>query len=522
MEKQRKKSNKISIYLIKEDISHDQILKDYVYNHVLIENNNSVTYYYPTKDRRPDWLTSYFNYTQTVEINNSHAQVISIHRIVIDGTERIFAIPFGSGKYLLKDDVIEEQFGIKILLNSVSSDGFRQLVVANYGGDHRIKNEQTPKKTNISEFGFDIYNDFVRRATAKSDEELFNNNTITGGDLLSVSVPVTIETVDNFLISCYERYKSNKYKENFSWLDNIKEVKEKNTKQQLNDKLLKTINEKEYDKVWAAVPDIIEWEKVLDFRFNLLKKGYDDIEIQKIIETFKDNIVPSIDSLKGRKIFAMSIDENEALYEWNMYNCLIAEIEHDGCAYCLNYGKWYKVDKSFVDDTNNYYGSIKISNISFPENNNEREDKYNQKLSNKLKDSILMDKKTVRMHGMGKSSIEVCDVLTKNKELIHVKKNGGSSYLSHLFSQAAVSGEMLLDREFREEANKKMQEIIFDENFIARNYTVVLAIITNSDFDRPKIPFFSKVSIQYAIDGLKRKGYNVEIKNIYNKFDDED
>ena len=80
-----------------------------------------------------------------------------------------------------------------------------------------------------------------------------------------------------------------------------------------------------------------------------------------------------------------------------------------------------------------------------------------------------------------------------------------------------MSGEILLDANFRNEVNKKMKKIIFSKNFISSDYTIVLAIITNSNTDRPKIPFFSKVSIQYAIEGLKRKGYNIEIKNIYNK-----
>ena len=127
-----------------------------------------------------------------------------------------------------------------------------------------------------------------------------------------------------------------------------------------------------------------------------------------------------------------------------------------------------------------------------------------------------MDKESVRLTGMGKSSIEVCDVLSNN-HLIHVKKNGGSSYLSHLFNQAAVSGEMLLDINFRKEVNKKIWTLVFDDDFISNQYTVVLAIITKTVDERPKIPFFSKVSIQYAIDGLKRKGYNVEIKNIFNE-----
>lgn len=176
-----------------------------------------------------------------------------------------------------------------------------------------------------------------------------------------------------------------------------------------------------------------------------------------------------------------------------------------------------KVDKNFVESINNYYKYIEISDIEFPINTNEREDEYNKKLCTSLNNSILMDKETVRVTGMGRSSIEVCDVLTSDNNLIHVKKNGGSSYLSHLFNQAAVSGEMLLDVNFREEANKKIGKNIFKDDFIPNIYTVVLAIITKTNDERPKIPFFSKVSIQYAIDGLRRKGYKVKIKNIHIK-----
>lgn len=146
MSEKRKKSNKITIYLIKDEVNYDEILKDYSYKNVLREDDKSITYYYPTRQHKPEWLISYFNETQDVEISNSHAKVISLHKLVIDGKEKVFAIPFGNGKSLLNDDVIEEQFGIKILLNSVPKDGFRQLSIANYGGDHRTKNEQTPKK----------------------------------------------------------------------------------------------------------------------------------------------------------------------------------------------------------------------------------------------------------------------------------------------------------------------------------------------------------------------------------------
>ena len=99
--------------------------------------------------------------------------------------------------------------------------------------------------------------------------------------------------------------------------------------------------------------------------------------------------------------------------------------------------------------------------------------------------------------------------------MIHVKKNGSSSNLSHLFNQAAVSGEALLDSKFRKEANNKIGKIVFNDKFVSNDYKVILAIITKYKANRPKIPFFSKVSIRYAIEGLNRKGYSVELKNIF-------
>ena len=517
MGEKRKKSNRITIYMIKEDVDYNSVLKGYAYKNILRSDENSVTYFYPTVQNRPEWLTSYFKVSDSNNICNANAKVISLHRLVLDGKERIFAIPFGNGKSLLNDDVIEEQFGIKTLLNSVPKNGFRQLCSSNYGGDHRTRNEQVPKKTDISEFGFDIYSDFLRRATAKSEEELFNKNTITGGDLLSVSVPVTIDNINDFLIKCYERYKSDKYKENFSWLDNIKEVKDKSLKLKLNNELLLNINNRNIDRVWMAVPEVIDWEDVSEFKYNSSLSGFDDVDIEQIYCLFKDGFILNIDSLKSKKVYAIPTDGGEPIYEWSLYNCLIAEIEYEDSAYCLNYGRWYKVNHDFVGDINNYYKSIEISDIEFPFGVGEKEDEYNKKLCDSLSNSILMDKETVRVKGMGKSSIEVCDVLTEKKELIHVKKNGGSSYLSHLFNQAAVSGEMLLDSSFRNEANKKMKKDLFCDDFNANQYTIILAIITKYTDERPKIPFFSKVSIQYAVDGLVRKGYNVKIKNIYNK-----
>jgi len=63
------------------------------------------------------------------------------------------------------------------------------------------------------------------------------------------------------------------------------------------------------------------------------------------------------------------------------------------------------------------------------------------------------------MIGGGRSRVEFCDLYSNAKEIIHVKKYGGANLLSHLFSQALVSGESFLhEPAFRVEVNKHLPQ----------------------------------------------------------------
>ena len=149
----------------------------------------------------------------------------------------------------------------------------------------------------------------------------------------------------------------------------------------------------------------------------------------------------------------------------------------------------------------------------------EDEDDYNERLSESLSNAYLIHKIGEIPFGGGKGNkIELCDVMTNDNKLIHIKKNGGSAYLSHLFNQATVSAELLLDGTFRSKVNKKMDEFNFDKkfdsSFNATDYTIIIGIINKYHEERPKIPFFSKVSLRYTINSIKNMGYKVQLKNI--------
>ena len=475
-------------------------------------------FYVPSNTHKPIWLEKFF-LMDNENLIQANSKVVLIDKVIIDGKEIKFAVVFGQAKALFADDVFEEQFGLKIVLNLAEQNPIRKISKLSIGGNQKQSQEQMPKTTSINDFGFEVDRDLIKFVTIKCNDEIFGKGNITGGDILSIQANTDINNIDKFLEQCYKKYKEDNYKTNFDWVDNIKYIKSKEIKERLNDILIEYIKNKKWENVWMIVPEIIQWEKINGFRYGNNEEIFDDIEIENVI---KDKDINSINDLKKNKICVIDEDGNE-INKWNAFKCITAEIEYGENQYCLNNERWYKIDKNYANRIKNEYNKIKISNINFIDYDDtmKKEDDYNEKLSNSLDGSYLMHKVGEIPFGEGTGNkIELCDIMTNKNELIHIKKNGGSAYLSHLFNQATVSAELLLDDEFRKKSNNKIAKVGFDfrfpNDFKASDYTIIIAIITKNHDRIPKIPFFSQVSIRYAERMLRNLGYNVEMKNIVN------
>lgn len=511
--------NKLSIYLIKEGVNEEEIFEKESKVQILKEyNNNKKLYYLPSWIHSPNWLDGFFG-MECDELHQANSRAVLIEKINIDGKEKIFALTFGYSKNLFAEDVLEEQFGLKIVLNTVGINDIRKISKVSVGSNQKQSQEQMPKATNINEFGFDLERDLIKTVTGKCNDETFEKANLIGGDIFSILVGRDINNIEDFLIYCYRKYREEKYKENFEWIDNIKEVKSKIEKEQLDSLLLQYINEEKYDCVWMSIPEVINWENVRGFSYTNDDEINDDIIIEKVIESLRNGLT-DIEQLKRKRIVMKDLEDKE-IEKWTAYKCIVAEVQLEEKSYCLNNGKWYCINKDFSDKIESEYEKIELSNLEFLDYDlsMEDEDDYNEKLSKSLSNAYLIHKIGEIPFGGGKGNkIELCDVMTKDNKLIHIKKNGGSAYLSHLFNQAAVSAELLLDGAFRNRVNKKMDEYEFDKkftsNFNAGDYTIIIGIINKYHEQRPKIPFFSKVSLRYTINSIKNMGYKIELKNI--------
>ena len=512
--------NKLSIYLIKDEIKEDKIF-DKEKNSVEIlkkHSDNKVSYFVPTRIHPPVWLKNFFE-MDSEKLRQANARVVLLDKLSINGKERIFAIVFGYAKNLFAADVLEEQFGLKIVLNSVDINSIRKISKISIGSNQKHSQEQMPKTANINEFGFDLDRDLITTVTAKCKDESFEKANITGGDIFSLLVDVNLDNIDEFLEKCYKKYQENKYKDNFEWIDNIKEIKSKKEIEKLDNNLINYILEKRWDCICMSIPEIISWEGISGFKYLNSDELDDDISIEKFINSLRNELT-SIEQIKRRKVYMYDINDEEA-GSWGAYKCITAEIEVNDNIYCLNNGKWYFINKDYSQKIEKEYQEIKLSSLNFVDYTEDmkNEDEYNTALAESLEGAYLIHKIGEIPFGGGTGNkIEVCDVMSNNNELIHIKKNVGSSQLSHLFNQATVSAEMLLDKSFRKNVNERMKKENFNkalpEVFKSSDYTIIIGIINKYDDERPKIPFFSKVALRYTIKRINNFGYNVELKNI--------
>lgn len=512
--------NKLSVYLIKEKYSHsDQaIIKPDSKLLVDLPNVGKV-YFSPSKNSVPEWVESFFHGSLgDAPIFNANARSVLISRVLVsEKQERAFAITMGYGKNMLADDVIEEDFGLKVVLNTITPDSLRRINKVNIGGNQKASNEQLPLEAGIDDFGFDIERDLVSTITGRSSDESFTTGIVTGSDLLSLTAEVDITNLCGFLKQIYNHYSSNEYKNNFAWIDHIRRVKSQSTKEELDAEVIRLINENS-PQVWMAVPEVINWEDINGFKC----KGNEivqDIDIALVCSGL-NNPLTHIEQLKRKRITALRSDNGNTYKSWTAYKCIYAEIDYKKGTYCLNNGSWFRIDSDFCAAINAEYANMPISTMTFLPHSSEyeREEQYTRAFVQSDPDHLFcMDQKSI-MHGGGHSRIELCDILTNNGTYIHIKPYSSSSTLSHLFNQAVVSAELVTqDPEFRAKANAKLKEEGANDSFsIQPNCLpdVILAIISKHREARPPIPLFSKIALRYCRRRLQSFGCKVFIKNI--------
>lgn len=526
---------KSTIKLIKKSVPDDKIIKDDREIHAEVIDNVGIFYYKISTKTKPDWVDGFFlgrlNCRDKIRVA-SVAGVLLVAR-PYEAEDRIFAITFGSGRFLLEDNVIEERFGLRIALNSIKYDSLRSIDFKKMEGVPSTVRNQASRLTGIENFNINTQVNLLKSITGTlpDDRQDEIGTSMTGADSLSLSSSMTVNSVTDKLDQLYTLYKSEAYKQHFAWVDNISAIRDSVLISTLDNVLIKKINNRELEDVWLALPAIVDWSEICYLKYS---RGdcveHDDVNLKTAIEDAfvgRNDIQPS--DFKNTKVKIYN-DQNSIIKEWSLYKCLCGEIIYENKLYILDDGGWFMIDNSFYKAIEQVYNGILPSDVNFirwrPRIDDgverfEFEKDYNVRLSDSDEKFCNMDRDLVHLQN-DQAKIEFCDVYSQGGHIIHVKRSGGSELIGHMFNQGLVSASLLMTDVFRKKLNEKLKMSHREawcvpqnrRDFDAGRYCIVFGVLSKDDGERVKIPFFSKVLLREVVTTLRNYGFKIYMNNI--------
>ncbi|MEH6689385.1 MAG: DUF6119 family protein [Halopseudomonas sabulinigri] len=489
----------------------------------------------PINETEPNWL-NYVSPGLDQAANTQRWKNKSVSAILlVNCSARQFVIAFGHGRYMIEPRLIEDRFGIKVVLNSVSPDRITSIDRQTFDASPRVSRTQTIKASSVSDYMINAEQDLLRGLVGftKSDYSEVLGPLIAGIDSFKASVSGDLADLRRFLDMALKRSASKDYlakttdghNSEFSWVENLLPVKDKDFVAILEQQLWGALESTGRQNMWLAIPDIVDWSNVDGFSY---RAGAEKSDVQQILDLdgFMDTLRKNatLETVKRRDIY-IAYTDGRAPGSFSAFKCIYAEIKHNTKLYILHAGSWFSVEASFQASVEKYFTEMQRKEFSAPflEYDHIGEGKYNEDVcAGAIDTHAMLDRKLIQFGG-SYDKIEVCDIYRKQAddfrgEFIHVKRGRGSSSLSHLFAQGLVASTLLVrERAFVKDVNKQLAKQGFShlpEVFEAKGYDVVYAIIDGEHDSQLDLPFFSKVTLQNCGKTITSYGFTVRLLHI--------
>jgi|SRR5665213_1839721 len=512
------RSRTLAVYLLKEDVvTPDQALlaPDSLEHREIRLSDTSAgdLFIKPSRPHTPSWLSLFSGAIgDTPELVNTSTAAV----LLVRERHRLFAFTFGYGRNLLVPGSWEENFGLHVTLNSIDPSLIRSVDRTTFDTIAQQTQIQASREAPISDFGLDVEQDLLRAVTGTPITEAIGLR-LTGKDALHATVRTTLSGIPVLLGSYLQQSQEDTYREHFPWVDHIQQVRDPGIRATLDAELALRLQEHRIDGLWLAAPEPIDWRSV-EFRYRDTQRApsFSDTHLADFLAQLPDQMEITPDFLKRRHVFLVNTETDLSVKHWPVYQCLYAELEQENRSYLLNAGTWYSIQREFMQIVNDSVQSLHQDTF-LPPYADIDEPTYNTRIAGLDDVYALMDRNLIRYAGAA-GPIEFCDLFSRQRQIIHVKRYGGSSTLSQLFAQGLVSGTLFArDPDFRAHVNAKLPGTHRLPDTVARpsagEYKVIFGVVSQSP-RQLRLPFFSRINLRNTARQLSGMGYTVAITKI--------
>jgi uncharacterized protein (TIGR04141 family) len=514
--------HKLTLSLQKEGVRREDVLRevDRLSEHMVpaLDTRSETLFVHAPPPHPPGWQAYLERHVRGGLANLYSSGAAAV--LFVEASGREFALTFGQGRHLLDGELFEEDFGLKVVLNTVAPDRLRSVDAKNIDETTMHTRRDLSRESAFSAFGLDVTHDLLRAVTgAPTDETLAHR--LTGADALGIWTRTQLPELPRLGERLLDAFGSEEYKKNFDFIDYLRPEKKPGRISDLNELLLQALNRREIDDVHLAAPEIVDWMELEGFQF--APSDQTELDADPRISRYLDTVGADsldIERLKSDRLVAIRVGDQQVLGNWSVFKSIVYQVELDGEMFVLSGGRWFRVSTDFKERVYRDLGDLAFFEGLPDADAGTNEGDYNIKAAAAL-GGVCLDKRLVFDGGPDK--MEICDILAPTGAMIHVKQRGSSSTLSHLFAQGVNSAERTLtDRDFRRQARQILAELdaefaeaISEERPEPTAHPVVFAVITRSERQTLlTLPFFSILSLRTAVQRLRALGCPVFVAKV--------
>jgi uncharacterized protein (TIGR04141 family) len=145
---------------------------------------------------------------------------------------------------------------------------------------------------------------------------------------------VDLDSFTDIAETLYAAYQKKTYQKSYPWIDKITQERDAGVVKLLDGALVQKINQGQFEKIWLAIPEILNWEEIDGFSYRAppqspKKAGpvlHPDIDLESWLKETKLDGQVTLDNLCSKKIFKC-IKNGMEPSAWKVYRCLNAEID---------------------------------------------------------------------------------------------------------------------------------------------------------------------------------------------------
>lgn len=277
-----------------------------------------------TREKKPNWADFLGDRVEgglADLVNASNAAVLLIRRH-LSGQPRIFALHFSYGKSLLRQELLEREFGLTVALATIDSSTLRSVDASTISETPALTRKQVAAGSRPAAFELDVYRDALRAVTGRAAEE--DLGLVTGTEGVGSSKRVSFDELGDHCDRLFALYESGLDSQGW-WVSKLRPVRDPALKVELEGSLEQRLNGPEPTaRTQLAPPDLVHWERVSAFKLQGTGNPHqlrdlDELELATYLGEARQPV--SLARMRSHHVSLHADDPNNWVDRWTVLWC---------------------------------------------------------------------------------------------------------------------------------------------------------------------------------------------------------